>query len=40
MPFAIGTGFAEVKKSETGPISWTIWNIFYKNLQRLDTDKI
>ena len=33
MKFGIGRGFAEVqilKKSETGPISWTFWYILIK----------
>ena len=45
MPFVIGLGFAKVqilqkKKSETGSISWLIWNIFRKFCQHVDNDNI
>ena len=42
MQFFIGRGFANVQilKSETGPISWTLWNILMKHCIHIDIDKI
>ena len=43
MPFVIGRGFAEVqilKKSETGSISWTFWNILIRFCIHIIIDKI
>ena len=43
MPFVIGRGFAEVqilKKSETSPISGTIWIILMTYCKDIDIDKI
>ena len=42
MLYLIGRGFAEVqiRKSETGPISWTFWDSLMKFPLPIDIDKI
>ena len=42
MLYFIGRGFAEVqiRKRETGPISWTLWNSLMKFPLPNDIDKI